>query len=39
MNLLKRGLAKLLMGIGILLMAAAVKLDETVAYGFMKEKG
>lgn len=39
MNLLRQGLAKLLMGIGILLMAVAVKLDETVVYEFMKERG
>ena len=37
MILLRRGLAKLLMGIGILLMAVATKLDDTVVYAFMKE--
>lgn len=35
MNLLRRGLAKLLMGIGIVLMAVAVKLDDTVVFEFM----
>lgn len=39
MNLLRRGLAKLLMGIGIMLMAIATKLDDTVVYEFMKEAG
>ena len=37
MSLLRRGLAKLLLGIGIVLMAVASKLDDTVVYEFMKE--
>ncbi len=37
MSLLRLGLAKLLMGIGIVLIAVATKLDDTVVYAFMKE--
>ncbi len=35
--MVRRGLAKLLLGIGIVLMAVASKLDDTVVYEFMKE--
>ncbi len=35
--MIRRGLAKLLLGIGIVLMAVAAKLDDTVVYAFMKE--
>ncbi len=35
--MVRRGLAKLLLGIGIVLMAVASKLDDTVVYAFMKE--
>ncbi len=39
MSLLRRGLAKLLMGIGIVLIAAAAKLDDTVVYAVMEKIG
>ncbi len=37
--MVRRGLAKLLLGIGIVLMAVASKLDDTVVYEIMEKAG
>ncbi len=37
--MVRRGLAKLLLGIGIVLMAVASKLDDTVVYAVMEKIG
>ncbi len=37
--MVRRGLAKLLLGIGIVLIAAASKLDDTVVYAVMEKIG
>jgi len=38
MKMIKQGIAKVLLGLGIILCATAIKLDGTLAFQFMKEE-